>query len=207
MNRACLAALCLVIALAGAPPASAQTDPGKRISIDVTAVAPQQVFELLAKALNCRFTVDPAVNRPLTLRVVDTPVVEILSMICRSIECEYRFDGKDYWIKPLSESRRRQTAAMEAHFRKLEGRLPQSMRFESAPLTRVLDAISKASGLEIRPWKGEGDRRVTVDVSGKTVNEALEMVVRQVDGEGVVMLRTWMGSMGQYRVVDKRREE
>jgi hypothetical protein len=206
MNRAWLILLGLAFVLASAPAALAQTDTGKHVSIDVTEVAPQHVFDLLAKALNCKFTVDPAVNRPLTLRVVDTPVVEILSIICRSIECEYRFDGKDYWIKPLSESRRRQTAAMEEHFRKLESRLPTGMRFENKPLSQVLDVIAKASGLALRPWKGEGNRYLSADVGGKTVNEALEAVVRQIDGEGVVMIRTWDGSWGQYRVVDKRRK-
>jgi hypothetical protein len=43
-------------------------------------------------------------------------------------------------------------------------------------------------------------------VGGKTVNEALEAVVRQIDGEGVVMMKTWAGSWGQRRLVDKRPE-
>ncbi len=70
----------------------------------------------------------------------------------------------------------------------------------------VLDTIGKAAGLELRPWEGEGTRKVTVEVGGKTVNEALEAVVHQIDGEGVVMMKTWAGSWGQYRLADKRRE-
>ena len=42
-------------------------------------------------------------------------------------------------------------------------------------------------------------------MGGKTVNGALEVLVRQIDGEGVVMMKTWAGSWGQYRSVDKRR--
>ena len=38
------------------------------------------------------------------------------------------------------------------------------------------------------------------------MNEALEAVVRQIDGEGVVMMKTCAGSWGQHRLVDKRRE-
>ncbi len=48
--------------------------------------------------------------------------------------------------------------------------------------------------------------RVTIDVGGKTVNEALEAVVRQIDGEGVVMTQLGRGSWSQYRLVDKARE-
>jgi hypothetical protein len=48
-----------------------------------------------AASLDCTITVDPAVKKPITLRVVDQPASDILSMISRSIECEYRFDGRD----------------------------------------------------------------------------------------------------------------
>jgi len=37
------------------------------------------------------------------------------------------------------------------------------------------------------------------------VNGALEVLVRQIDGEGVVMMKTWAGSWGQCRSVDERR--
>ena len=64
------------------------------------------------------------------------------------------------------------------------------MSFEEVPLSTVLEEISKASGLVIKPWKDEGDRKVTIDVSGMTVDEALKAVVLYVDGEGAVLIRT-----------------
>ena len=161
---------------------------------------------MLARELDCTVTVDTVVKKPVTLRVVDTPANEILGKICQSINCEYRFDGKDLSIKPLSATRRRQIASMEEHSRKLESRLPMGMHFEGTPLKDVLRTIGKAARLELRPWKDEGSRKVTVDVGGKTVDEALEAVVRQIDGEGVIMMQTWAGSWGQRRLVDKRRE-
>ncbi|HSB13623.1 MAG TPA: hypothetical protein VLE22_04140 [Bryobacteraceae bacterium] len=206
MNRAYAVVACLTLVIAAPPPTSAQTNLGTRVTIDVTEVAPQKVFELLARSLDCTITVDPAVKKPLTLRVVDMPATDILSMVCQSIKCEYRFDGKNIFVKPLSASRRRQMALMEDHSRKLMSRLPTGMHFDGTPLKDVLDTIAKAAGLKLRPWKDEGGRKVTIDVGGKTVNEALEAVVRQIDGEGVVMMRTWAGSWGQYRLVDKRRE-
>jgi hypothetical protein len=103
-------------------------------------------------------------------------------------------------------SMKEQSRKMGEHSRKLESRLPTGMHFDGTPLKDVLDTIGKAAGLKLRPWKDEGSRKVTIDVGGKTVNEALEAVVRQIDGEGVVMTRTWAGSWGQYRLVDKRRE-
>ena len=214
MNRAYAVAACLVLAIAAAPPASAQTNLGKRVTIDVTEVTPQKIFELLAHELDCKITVDRAVKKPLTLRLVDRPASDIIVTICQSIECEWRFDGKNLFIKPLSAGMRSNAASMkksskrmEERSRKFESRLPAGMHFDGTPLQDVLATIGKTAGLKLRPWKDEGGRKVTIDVGGKTVNEALEAILRQIDGEGVVMLRTGgRGSWGQYRLVDRRRE-
>lgn len=58
---------------------------------------------------------------------------------------------------------------MEERNRILKSRLPEGMTFEDVPLSSVLEEISKATGLNIQPWKDEGDRKVTLDVSGMTV--------------------------------------
>ena len=141
MSRTNLVVASLVFTLAAVSPTSGQTNLGRRVTIDVTEVTPQKVFEQLARELDCRITVDSAIKKPLTLRAVDTPVSDILSTICRSIQCEYRFDGKNLFIKPLSAGRRRQMASMEEHSRKLDSRLPAGMRFDDTPLKDVLDII------------------------------------------------------------------
>ncbi len=85
--------------------------------------------------------------------------------------------------------------------RMLQSRLPEGMSFEEVPLSTVLEEISKASGLVIKPWEDEGDRKVTIDVSGMTVDEALKAVVRYVDGEGAVLIEQKYflhHSWGQY---------
>jgi type II secretory pathway component GspD/PulD (secretin) len=206
-KRAFVVAACLILslAIAVAPASSAQTDLGKRVTINVTQVAPGEAFEFIARELGCTITVDPAVEKPLTVQVVDMPVTDVITVICRSIEREYRFDGKNLLIKPLSAGRRRQMASMEEHSRKLDSRLPAGMRFDDTPFKDVLDIIGEAAGLELRPWKDEGSRKVTIDGGCKTVNGALEVLVRQIDGEGVVMMKTWAGSWGQCRSVDERR--
>ena len=77
----------------------------------------------------------------------------------------------------------------EERNRKLQSRLPEGMSFEEVPLSTVLEEISEASGLDIKPWEDEGDRKVTVDVSGMTVNDALKAVVLYVDGDGAVLIK------------------
>ena len=83
----------------------------------------------------------------------------------------------------------------------LQSRLSEGMSFEEVPLSTVLEEISKASGLVIKPWEGEGDRKVTIDVSGMTIDEALKAVVLYVDGEGAVLIEQKYflhHSWGQY---------
>ena len=89
----------------------------------------------------------------------------------------------------------------EERNRILQSRLPEGMSFEEVPLSTVLEEISKASGLVIKSWEDEGDRKVTINVSGMTVDEALKAVVRYVDGEGAVLIEQKYflhHSWGQY---------
>jgi hypothetical protein len=78
---------------------------------------------------------------------------------------------------------------MEERGRILQSHLPDGMSFEDVPLSNVLEQISKTCGLEIKPWKDEGDRKVTIDISGMTVDDALKAVVLYVGGEGAVVIR------------------
>jgi len=80
------------------------------------------------------------------------------------------------------------------------------MRLDDVMLKNALDAIAKGSGLTLRPWKGEADYKVTIDVGGKTVNQAPEAIIAQIpNAEGVVMIRTPNAGTGQYCALDKRR--
>jgi len=207
MTRLFVVAVALTLLFAAASPASAQkTDLRRPVTIDVTNASPQYVFDLLAKVLECKIRVHPALTTPITLRMVDARINDILPVISKLIDCEWTFDGKDISVRPMPKSRKRSQRAWDEHLKKLESRLPAGMRFDGVTLKNALDAIGKASGLKLRPWKGEADYKVTIDVGGKTVNLALEAIIAQIpNAEGVVMIRTPNGGMGQYRVLDKRR--
>jgi hypothetical protein len=172
---------------------SCSVDIGRQVTIDVTNASPQSVFDQIAREQNCPITVSPFVRDTVTLHMKNAAVTEILAAVCQQIDCKYTFDGKHLTISPLTLFDKVRINAQEEHFKKFEGRLPDSMRFEDIPLSSVLEEISKASGLDITPWKDEGDRKVTMDVSGMTVTEALKAVVHYIDGEGAVMVKLWYG--------------
>jgi hypothetical protein len=187
---------------------SCPVDMDMRVTIDLTDVEPRVVFDQLAREPDCAITVSPFVWKHITLHVEDATVAEVLAVVCPQIGCKYILNENHLTINPFMVVDRIQADRWEEFGRKMEernrilqSRLPEGMSFEDAPLSRALEEISKASGLEIKPWKDEGNRKVTIDVSDMTVDEALKAVVLYVDGEGAVMIKLWYGfprAYGQY---------
>jgi hypothetical protein len=183
---------------------------GNACAIDVTNVEPKVVFGRLARKPDCAITIYPGIRQHITLHRKDATVTEVLADVCEQIECKYTFDGQHLFISHLTfldklvmQARQRNEQAQDEWQSKFDVRLPKGMLFEDATVSSVLTEISTVAGLEITPWKGESDWKVTLDLSGMTVDEALEAVVRYIDGEGVVMVKTWNGGNAQRRLVDK----
>jgi uncharacterized protein YqfB (UPF0267 family) len=175
---------------------SCDVDMNMRVTIDVTDVKPQVVFDKLAQNPDCAITVSPFVRKHVTLRVENATVTEVLVKVCRQTGCKYILNRNHLDIKPYTIIDRLKTKQgeqfnmeMEERNTILQSHLPGGMNFQDVPLSRVLEEISKVSGLDIKPWKDEGDRKVTLDVSGMTVDEALKAVLLYVDGEGAVMIK------------------
>jgi len=187
---------------------SCPVDMGMRVTIDVTNAEPRVVFDQLAREPACAITVSPFVWKHVTLHVVNATVSEVLARVCSQIGCKYILNENHLAIKPLTimdKMRAKQweefNRMMENRDRILLSRLPAGMSFEDVTLSAVLEEISKVSGLKIIPWQDEGDRTVTVDVSGMTVNAAIKVLVLCVDGEGAVLIRQKYflhQSWGQY---------
>jgi hypothetical protein len=187
---------------------SCSIDLGKRVSIDVTDVKPHRFFEGLSHQAGCSITVSPLVWKHVTLHVKGMQISRVLDSVCTQINCKYIYNAGQLSIQPLTiidNLRARQweqfNKSMEERNRVLQSRLPEDMTFEDVPLSSVLDEISKVSGLVIKPWKDEGDRKVTLDVSSMTIEEAIKAVLIYVDGEGAVLIEQKYflhHSWGQY---------
>ena len=175
--------------------ARCRVDMGMRVTINVTDVKPKVVFDQLARKPDCAITVSPFVRKHVTLQVENATVNDVLAIVCPQIGCKSILNENHLAIKPLTiidniraKQWERFNRMMEERKRILQSRLPDGMRFEDIPLSTVLEEISKVSGLVIKPWEDEGTRKVTLDLSGMTVDEALKAVVRYIDGEGAVLI-------------------
>ena len=189
---------------AGSP---CRVDMGMRVTMDVTDVKPQAFFDQLANQAGCSITVSPFVWKHVTL-MTNATITQVLASACPQMGCKYIYNDGQLSIHPYTifdqlQARKWElfNKSMEERNRILQSRLLEGMTFEDVPLSSVLDEISKMSGLEIKPWKDEGVRKVTVDVSGMTVEEAIKAVLLYVDGEGAVLIRQKYflhQSWGQY---------
>jgi hypothetical protein len=178
----------------------------KRVTIDVTDARPREIFGQLSDQLNCRITFYPFFMRTVTVHMKNVRASDVIVAVCQQLDAKWIYNvGGRLSIMPLTASDKKNIQAQEEWWKKFEIILPQGLNFEKAPVSSVLAEISAASGLEITPWEGEGDRKLTLDISGMTVNKALEAVVHQIDDSiGVVLVKSWDGhSTSQYRLVDK----
>jgi hypothetical protein len=183
-------------------------DNGLYLSIDVTDASPRVVFDQLSRELGCNIRVSPFLWKPVTLQVEDASIWVVLARVCPQIEGKYILNGNQLSIAPLTIIDRLQANQGEnisrdlvERNRILQSRVPEGMRFTDVPLSSVLDEISQACGLEITPWEDEGDRMVSIDLSGMTFEEAIKAVLTEVDGKGAVWIKLSYGfprAHGQY---------
>ena len=185
-------------------------DMDKRVTINVTYVDVKVVFDQLAREARCAITVRPFVRGHATLTMQGATAGEVLAAVTKQVECKWTYDGTHLTISRRTfidnlkmRASERDTEARLEWFKKFDLSLPEGMSYEDATVSSVLAEISTPAGLVITPWEGEGDRKVTIDVSRMTIHQALEAIVRQIDGEGSVMVGSWNGGHTEYRLVDK----
>ncbi len=205
--------LMLVLALsacsskARAEDPSCSIDMGMRVTIHVTDVKLQVVTDQLAIHPDCAITVSPFFFKHVTVEVDDATVSEVIGILCPQIGCKWILNNNHLTIRPYTIIDQWQdnrwvefNKQMERRNKILQSYLPEGMVFEDVALNSMLKEISKACGLTIKAWEDEGDRKVTMDVSSMTVDEALKAVIRSVDGEGAVLIKSGglLGSYGQH---------
>jgi len=182
---------------------SCHIDMGMRVTIHVTDVKLQVVTDQLATNPDCAITVYPFFYKHVTVNVENATVSQVIGILCPQIKCKWILNENHLTIRPytiIDKWQDNQWVELEQQRAILQSLLPEGMVFENVPLSAVLKKISKACDLTIKAWEDEGNRMVTMDVSGMTVNEALKAVIRYVGGEGAVLIKSGglFGSYGQH---------
>jgi len=169
-----------LFAVLGAPPVSGQAALDRRTSLDVNTVPPADVFGSLAQTIGCRFEIDPGVKAPVTVRLPNITVRTALNVICESIGCSWRMAGNTLRVEAAPAPKPRGPTPYAVR-EMLGGQTPPDFKFQSTPLRSVLEALGKLRGIEISAEEPDASRLLTIDLSSRSILEALKEISRSLE--------------------------
>ena len=184
MNRIAVRTLrCVFLMLISLGTAWSQSSLHGRVSIAFDGAHSSDVFQVLAKSLDCELSLDQKVKQVVTVLLSNVTRQTALDAICLSVGCHWRIESGRLIIEPLAKA---ETSVLTSRLiplkNGLERRLPLNMRFESVPLRMVLDDVFKQAQVSYCLF-GESVSEttlVTIDVSGRTVSDAITQVLENV---------------------------
>jgi hypothetical protein len=155
-------------------PGWAQINLDGRVTISFTAVPPSMLFGFLAKTGRFELTLDPALQRSVTITLQDVKLRTLLDATCDSIGCRWSVDGNKLVVQALPPNPSRGKGWIEPPGKAM----PAGSRFVNTPVETVLDAISRAAGEGSVYTVEELDPKqmVTVDVSNQDPLRAIALL-------------------------------
>jgi hypothetical protein len=154
----------------------AQVNLDARISISFTSTPPAKLFHFVATGGDFEVTVDPILQKPITITLSDVTLRTVLNAVCDSVGCRWSIDGNRLVVGALPPDPTRGKTWIEPQGKTM----PSGMQFVNTPVRDVLDAISHAAGVgfEYKVEEVDANQPVTVDFSNLDVMRAIGMVVK-----------------------------
>jgi hypothetical protein len=184
------------------PLAAGQESLGKRVSLDLKAMAPSEAFKVLADAVGTTVTVDPAVTTPVDILVRNVTARTALTTMCESIGCRWTADAGGITVKLVDEVRFRVAAGRKADDRKvaktrviaervhtmIKQPLPDGFVCQNMPLATFGEKVSDALKVKVTiTAEDPAMQTVTGDFSHMTLQAALRRLVEQSGNKRVAL--------------------
>jgi hypothetical protein len=160
-----------------------QSNLDRRVSIAFDRASPSDVFRVLAKSLDCELSLDQEVKQMVTVLLNNVTRQTALDAICESVNCRWRIESGRLIIGPLAKAEASVLTSRLVPLKSgLEKRLPFNMRFESVPVKAVLEDCFKLARVSYCLFGESASETtlVTIDVSDRTVSEAITQVLENV---------------------------
>ena len=154
----------------------AQVNLDARITISFSSVPPAMLFRTVATMSRCEATVDPVLQKPISITLEDVTLRTVLNAICDSVGCRWSVDNNTLVVEALSPDPSRGRTWFEP-----QGKvMPAGMQFVNVTVKSVLDAIGKVAGggFEYSVDEVDANQPVTVDVSNQDAIRAIAMVAK-----------------------------
>jgi hypothetical protein len=157
-------------------PGWAQVNLDGRVSVSFTAVTPEMLFSFVAKMGRFEATVDPTLQKTVTITLQDVKLRTFLDASCDSIGCTWSVDGNKLMVQSLPPDPSRKQTWIEPPGKVM----PAGSRFVNVAVDTVLEAISRVAGEGSVYTVEELDAKqtVTVDVSNQDPLRAIALLAR-----------------------------
>ena len=174
---------CLFFILISVGTVWSQQNLQRKVSIAFDGAHPSDVFLVLAKSLDCELSLDQEVKQMVTVLVSNVTLQTALDAISESVGCRWRIESGRLIIEPLAKA---ETSVLTSRLiplkNGLERRLPLNLRFESVPVRLVLQDVFKQARVSYCLFGESASETtlVTIDVSDRTVSDAITQVLENV---------------------------
>jgi type II secretory pathway component GspD/PulD (secretin) len=205
----CLILLCVAAVLV--PSSKAQSKLDRTTTIDVSAVAPRDVFASLSRLLGFELAIAPEIQKPVTMHLGNVTVRTALNALSENLGCQWSIAENTLRVEPAGPGKPGPAGIMGGGVGPGQGagvgsgkgagadpgrgpgsgvgkvdsmqiwerRTPSNFRFDNASLGSVTDALGKVCDMDIRVDGSDKSRRVTLDLSDRTILSALKVITEQ----------------------------
>jgi hypothetical protein len=196
----------LIIVAALALPIAAQPNLDLKTTIDVNAAAPRDVFMSISKRLESKLVLAPEITQPVTMHLENVTVRTALTALAETLGCRWGVDGNVLHVEAASSAQNGPSKVpggmrsglgsgvggglssgigggvsedhnWNADIQKRYGRrTPAGFRFDNVPLSTIMNELGKVAGMEISVANPNAARHMTIDLSNRSVGEALRLI-------------------------------
>ena len=176
-----VALLTLVASLVFSATVWCQTVLDKRISVEFNTAPVAGALRIIAQSQGLEPVIDPSLSQNFSFRLNDVTVRTALDALCDSVSCRWRIEDNKLIVDavPRDPSRVAREEGNVAALEPLRRLVPQGTRFDNVPVSSALDSLARLTGDDVQFSVRELDanQSVTVDVGGRTVQQAIMKVV------------------------------
>jgi hypothetical protein len=199
----CLIILCVT----PAPFLSAQTKLDRITTINVSAAAPRDVYESLARLLGCELAISSEMQKPVTMHLEDVTVRTALTALSENLRCQWSFKGNTLSVEPTGAGKlgaeRTDGGGKFNPMKKFECKTPSKFRFNNASLDSVTESLGKVCDIDIQFDISDRSHPLTIDLSNRTVFFALKAVNEQLGPHKATIIITGKPQSGKMKIIMK----
>jgi len=105
MKRILLCLMVLCVASVSVPCLPAQPKLDRTTTIDVSAVAPRDVFASLSRLLGCELSIAPEIQKPVTMHLENVTVRTALTALSENLGCQWSVAGNTLRVQPAGSGK------------------------------------------------------------------------------------------------------